>query len=1312
MTQQAAHEDSPLPRGLHALAPWFWRVLVFLVLLLAAYVGVGRFIMSQAPALRLALLGELNRRLPFEVQVSHLAGSWSAFSPELIFHGLVLTPAEDGAQPIALGSGRIRFDVPASLGARSLRVSRLQLSELALDAVLTEQGRIEVAGFGLGAGGDALRLWLEAFLPGVRQVNLSNNRLFLRTGDERFDVRLDLGLARTGNARRLQATLRGERIELAVNAEGVGNPLHPRSWVGDVFIDARLADLGRLSGLWESLDWPFRLRGEAGVQLWLSREAGDSTARLRWDSAGLHIEERGGAWALPVDALTFKAALNQRAQHWSLLTEDFHAEHSGQALDLDRAQFDWWGEGLRIRASDLSLAALPGIFAAGPGLPQGLRAALPELAPTGYLRAVELRLDDLARPERSWQLRATLDDLSVSTWRNTPALRGLSGYLDLRPRGGRLQLDAADFSVHFPSVLRDPLAYRDVLGELFFAWNSDGLKITSGLLALAAAEGRARGLFALDIPFTPRATGTELDLLIGLADSAVEHRGKYLPHTLPAPLLAWLDRSVVAGDVARAAFVWRGSLKKGLKAHTSGQLFFDVRHAALRYDPAWPALSGVDASVWIDNGRAYGRARQAHSAGLALEDLTVRALPRRGGVDLSAAALFSGDAAAAGALLRDSPLRTLTRGLFAAWDFAGKTRGRLAFELPLDKKPPLDLDLHLSADVADARIRIDQIDLSLEQVEGHLVYARETGFAGSTAAGAALGGTFAVRAEAAPANGLALQFETQATVAAIAEWLEAPLLRFASGRTAFAGTLDLAPQREPVFALHSDLLGIDLDVPTPFDKVAEQPLELKLTRSLGETPDRRHWRGRLGERLRFDLALREGGVAGLRAAVGLGAETGADGALADTAACAERYCLSGRVSSLDIAEWVDFYRRYLAAGAPVTGAAAAPLSYRVDSLAVGELRWADRLFGSAHIDLRGIDTLWQGGLTSNWAQGRFTREGGQSRLLIEHLDSERFGGVTAAALADVRDLLPSMRVDILDLRRGALSLGRLGFDLDAEFDPNGLYFSDLRGELWDLRLDGPWPGMLRWYLEDGREYTQLELDTRFARAQDVLAAAGFAPTLEAESGSIGVRLRWPGAPSAFAIAEANGAIALSASHGRILEYKPGALSVVSFLNLAEILRGLSLAHVFESGIPFQRASAELYLHERMLKVADLQIDGAASAFTFTGLSDLDRRSIDGELLVTLPVANNLPWIVALAAGLALPEAAGVFVVSKVLEKQVKRMSSAVYGVSGRIDSPAVEFRRLFDDQLTPSRRAGAAGFAVKHKTPLPGPGRTESRPRP
>ena len=80
--------------------------------------------------------------------------------------------------------------------------------------------------------------------------------------------------------------------------------------------------------------------------------------------------------------------------------------------------------------------------------------------------------------------------------------------------------------------------------------------------------------------------------------------------------------------------------------------------------------------------------------------------------------------------------------------------------------------------------------------------------------------------------------------------------------------------------------------------------------------------------------------------------------------------------------------------------------------------------------------------------------------------------------------------------------------------------------------------------------------------------------------------------------------------------------------------------------------------------------------TFSGVADVEQRSLDGELVATLPVADNLPWVAALAAG--LPVAAGVYVVSKLLQKQVNQLSSAVYSISGNWDDPQVEFAHIFD----------------------------------
>jgi uncharacterized protein YhdP len=469
---------------------------------------------------------------------------------------------------------------------------------------------------------------------------------------------------------------------------------------------------------------------------------------------------------------------------------------------------------------------------------------------------------------------------------------------------------------------------------------------------------------------------------------------------------------------------------------------------------------------------------------------------------------------------------------------------------------------------------------------------------------------------------------------------------------------------------------VTLDAPQPFAKTARRPLPLSLALTLQAQPTLAL---SFGERVSAELAFADGGLRRLVAVLG-GGEAGE---------CDARFCLFGAVSTLDLAAWQAFGQRYAGPsdGTP-DGPAAFPgdaRGYRIHSLAVGELSYGERRLGQARLDVWGHNDEWQGSVESSALQGALTREDGRLRLLLEYLDVSQFGGGERPAVRELSALLPSMRVDVLELRSGERSLGSLGFELDSAQSDGGLYVSDITGELWGVDLAAGQPGLMVWRPlpraapgSEEREETALELDLAFADLGESLLRMGYARSLESSSGSGTLSLRWPGAPTDYATPAARGTVRLRLREGRLLEARPGALAVVRILNLAEILRGLSLNQVFESGIPFDRANADLRFDGGLLTVRDLNIDGAASAFTFHGESDLREGQVEGELIVTLPVANNLPWVAALAGGPAV--AAGVFVVSKVFEKQVNRMSSAVYQVSGPVDDPEVRFRRLFDDQ--------------------------------
>lgn len=1273
MSHAESHDESLPLRGLHALSPWAWRGLVLGVVLLAAYVAIGRFFMLQLAEARGPVLDKLNDQLPFTVEAQALRGDWSAFSPIIEFTDLRVIARGSEEASVALAGGSLRLDASASVISGSLQFSRFELAGLNLEAVLTPAGNIELRGF-RSTGGIELRSWLETFLPNVQRVVLRDSRLNLETPAGHFDLTLDITLDRQGNSRQLQGRLAGAELDLALRAEGVGNPLRLKTWTGDVFIEATSPQLQAFDEVWSLLEWPFRLAGEASVQFWLARSDGDSSATVRVDGQGLRLHERGDAWSLPIDALAFEAALTQRSRHWSLLTEDFHVERAGQVVDLDRAQFDWWGQALRVRMTDLEIDDLPALLAAAPGIPDGLRAAFPDLSPRGHLDSIELRLDDLSAPAKSWKLRSALDDVSVGSWRGAPSLGGISGYLELYPAGGSLKLDSADLTTLYPKVYREAQRYDDAVGELRLTWDRDALQVSSGLLRLRGDEGQAQGLLGLSVPLKANSLGTELELLIGLDKSDAVYLDRYLPYKLPEPLLNWLEVSIVAADVETAGFIWRGSTRKGQEAHRSVQLYVGVDNAELAYDPGWPSLENLSAAVWVDGARTYATGRAAESAGASVRDLAVRVLRDGSSAHLAVSGALSGDASAGEVLLRESALAKLTDDVFADWTLSGPIAGHLDVTMELAdgaRETFVDLDL----DLKNASATIAQAKLLLTDLNGSLRYRSDTGFAGSAVRFATLGGPGQVQALATPNAGMIdLSLSSEVEGEEVARWLDLPLLGFARGRTQLDGRLEYDAARDARLTIGSDLLGVALDVPAPYRKLPEQPLALGMTMELKSDP---RLTLTLGERLKALLEFRENTPWRTTARLG--------GKAPIPESCDVQYCLGGQISTLDVAAWADFGARYVARDASEIaddGRSAEPVTYRVDSLRVGELEIDGRDLGSANLALWGRDRLWQGAIEAAWVQGSLTREDDKLHLLLEHFDLDGAGGNEPAALAEFLHLLPPMRVDVLDVVSGDRRLGEVGFTLDPRAEEGALYAADIHGTLWNARLAEPGAGLLRWTTDGGVEATELEIDAAFDDLGAVVTAAGYTPSVQSDRGRAAFRLQWPGPPSQFEAARASGAIRLAAENGRVLESRPGPLALIGFFNFAEIVRGLSLTHVFESGIPFETAAAELYLHAGTVEVADLQIDGAASAFSFTGVSNLDEGEVNGELVVTLPVANNLPWVAALAGG--LPVAAGVFVVSKVFEKQVNQMSSAVYGISGDIDSPEVEFRRLFDVQLSPS----------------------------
>jgi uncharacterized protein YhdP len=98
---------------------------------------------------------------------------------------------------------------------------------------------------------------------------------------------------------------------------------------------------------------------------------------------------------------------------------------------------------------------------------------------------------------------------------------------------------------------------------------------------------------------------------------------------------------------------------------------------------------------------------------------------------------------------------------------------------------------------------------------------------------------------------------------------------------------------------------------------------------------------------------------------------------------------------------------------------------------------------------------------------------------------------------------------------------------------------------------------------------------------------------------------------------------------------------------------------------------------RLLK--PLIVKMPSGRMSLAGDFNLLTETADAKLVATLPVATNLPWVVALLGG--IPAAAGVFITSKLVSKQVDRLSSISYKIKGLWDDLEISVDQIFAPQL-------------------------------
>lgn len=1268
-----------------------WTAIVGAVLMFGAVVSLGRHYLPYIGDYQQRLVDELNQRSGLQFSVGRIAGEWRRLSPTLTVEDLRLyNPANPGEVVLSVRSARLRLGLLRSLHMGTLAIS--QLDAQGVHVLLDEAGLGEwrLRGFGGGDGRNAdalLNMLMAAHRAQLRDGEVDLH--FYGGGAAHLNAG-SLQLQRAGDFRRLQLALdfgaAGKPLTLTVEATGDPRDDHFAARGYAAFSGADLTavlpaarafgfDLehGRIDGAaW--LDWrgdgSFEVRGHVAMPvLDLGGLSGRDLPDITGISSEFLLRDSGGRRQLWLPAV---------AGHWG-------------GVDLTLQQILISADNARPGTFQVALPALElaplrdALLANKELLPAAAQEALEDLAPAGSLRNIVVTLPLTPEHRDALRLRAELAAVSVSAWHGAPALSNANGYVDTGARAGTVDLAGTDFGMAFPHVYKEALQFDRVGGRIGWRLEDERVLVNSGPLRVEGDAGRATALLELDLPTHGHTPSPRMTLMVGLRDSAAQYRDRFIPYTLKPELLTWLQRAIGGGRLPMGGFIYHGSLVGVEHDEHTVQLYLDVREGSLAYHPDWPPLRDLRAAVWLDDTHlsvTSPGARVFDNIATGAVQVEMHPLPA-GGEWLTVAGTASGRDGDILRLLRETPLHKQTGAALDHWRWRGGASAVLDLGIPIGAKRAQDL--RVDAELDGGELTLGDQALTFTGVRGPLRYRSGSGLQSSGIAAAWRGKPLAVKVATAADGELSIDGSGRVAVTDLQDWLQQPLLGVAAtGETTFALALRLGRGGNELRAT-SSLEGVAINLPAPYTKTAQQPLPFTLTMPLSAQ--------RIAE---FSL----GDWADLRLQSADGELQGATlrfGRVGTNAIVQGSFTATGVVPALDLGAWRTLVEEH---GQPLTAPPAAEaLRVRVQALQLPEVTLGSQTLRDVQLSGQRRADGWNLWVRADRLAGDITLPASSGRPWQVRLDYLRLAAPVADA--DAPSALASIdpaRTAAVDVRiehlwRGAEDWGRVEFELRPV--AQGLRLDNLSGELRGIRIEarGDQPASLSWLRLPGGDRSEFAGRLAVADLGAVMQRWGYEQAIISKSGNLDAEVAWSGAPDAIARRNLDGGAELRIDDGRFLKASgsaTGALKVVGIFNFANLLRRLQLdfSDLFRDGISFNRIEGGFAMRDGVVTIArPLEIESPSSRFRLLGQLDFNTDQTDMELVATLPVASNLPWVAALAGG--LPAAAGVYVASKLFASQVDKFSSAMYDISGPWTDPEVKFRRIFDDSLQRRDKAAA-----------------------
>jgi len=1263
------------------------------IVVCAVALGFKFWVMPNVDRFKPSIAAAATRALGKPVALGGLEAGWAGINPRLTLRDLRVS-ADSGA-PLTLPRVDAVFSW-LSLALLEPRLASLTLEQPRLAIRRDPAGVIYVAGIAvnLPAAPSPFPDWLlKQPRIIVRDASVSWLDEQLAAPELRFDkvriyIRNRFGHHRFGGV--ALPTKAAGRLELRGDLKGHSLRQFD-TWSGQLY--ARV-DAARFDTWSQWVPWAQEAvrRGTGSLRFWLDLDKGQVralTGDTRLEGVAINVSGAETLHDLAFQSLAGRVGwAREFDRQGRVASHTFFVEHlrfavaGGLATDTPsepasvRVSLTPDGRGgfkaVSASASNLRLEALTALTGAVP-LPRRGHDLIAALNPRGLVETASGHWGGT----RDYGFKLRVRGAGVNAYASLPGIVGLSAHIEADQTGGSAELSGRDLVLNIDRVFRHPLEFKQL--DARATW-----KIVDQFTHLALEEasfhsndlaGTATGTIDLPAKASPR-----VDIRAHLSHGEATAVYRYLPYAAGNTAYEWVKRAVIGGHSDDTRLVLKGDLARFPFDRGGGEFKVAVKmvEGVLDYADGWPRIDGVNGMLLFHGKAMTLDADSGHLHNARLGPVRAHIADLNSGAE----EILLIDGRASGRtqdfldFIRQSPVNEHTGGFTEKIQASGNGELALNLRLPLRHLDDSSLSgvfnldgnhLTLGGDLPDLEQTSGRFSFTETAVQARNLQARVLGLPASLSFESQSGGQVHARLS----GGVA--------AATLKPHLPAVLARRISGAGNWQAEVRLARRKNEI-QITSDLVGLALDLPSPFRKTAAESVPLTINRVPGDLHDsvvKVRYGNLLSARADLPLAgparitlrlssLPPGrmGEFGHKLATSLHSfsEPGAPLTQGEAPAPKEAgISISGALHALDLDAWraIDF-----------TEATTNGPALREISLSLHELKAAGRVLHDTHVSARPVGRGWKVALAGRELDGdvltlpepKGTRViANFKRLVIPDPAAETLPG---EATGNAAQALAALELNAQNFTWMGRELGELHLRLSPE--KNGYALDHLSLALPEGHLEGK--GLVS---NHPRRPTRLNLSLESGNLGKLLARAGYPGSIKGGETRIGGTLSWSGGVEGFALASVAGDLDVAVKRGQFLKVEPGVAKLLGILSLQALPRRITLdfRDVFSDGFAFDEIAGDVHLERGSAYTRDLKMNGPAAKVSMSGVVNLVGESQNLRVNIQPRLEDTLAVAGAIVGGPVV--ALGALIASKVLKDPIGQAARFEYSVTGTWGEPVI-----------------------------------------